>query len=177
MVLFNLMLPVCGPQSERKWVLRTRRQIVSVRTDGAYDSSLNSILKRNVKANALFSSEIQGTWRTITEKRSAGHIADIYTVTSPENAGWIFPSKLFLASSHICRDPEVSVIWRDKTEMWIFLALSSHFKQHYGFWQQSVWGIFQQKEKWNCLFSIHSRNLTGHYCIQTLSTWIDWYHK
>ncbi len=29
--------------------------------------------------------------------------------------------------------------------MWIFLALSSHFQRHYGFWQQSVWGIFQQK--------------------------------
>lgn len=50
-----------------------------------------------------------------------------------------------------------------KTEMRIFLALSSHFQQHYGFWQQSVWGIFQQKPKWNRLFSIPetSRDITA----------------
>lgn len=117
----------------------------------------------NTAGNGVSSSEIQQTWRSITEKRSTGHISDIYTVTSAENAGRIFPSKLFLAFSHICHDPAVSVIWRDKTEMWIFLALSSHFQQHYGFWQQSVWGIFQPKAKWNLLFSIPvtSRDITA----------------
>lgn len=126
----------------------------------------------NTAGNGVSSSEIQQTRRTITEKRSAGHIADVHTVTSAENAGRIFPSKLFLASSHICHDPAVSVIWRDKNRDVDFPRLVLPLSTALRFLTAICLGDISAESKVESSV-FHPRNLTGHYRIQTSSTSIS----